>query len=219
MLAADPYSDEAIEAVGGPTAEEADTRETTSRDVAIVVPLVLLVIFLILVALLRAFVAPLYLIGTVILSFAATMGIAFAAFRWVFDSPGTDPSLVLFVFVFVSALGIDYNIFLMARIREEAGRTDARTGVLLGLERTGGVITSAGLILAGTFLALLLLPLEQLFQLGFAVALGLLIDAFVVRTLLVPSAALLLGPRSWLPGGLPVRSAPSPPRGSGGSAA
>ncbi|HSK17301.1 MAG TPA: MMPL family transporter [Gaiellaceae bacterium] len=219
VLAADPYSDEAIEAVGGPTAEEADTRETTSRDVAIVVPLVLLVIFLILVALLRALVAPLYLIGTVILSFAATMGIAFAAFRWVFDSPGTDPSLVLFVFVFVSALGIDYNIFLMARIREEAGRTDARTGVLLGLERTGGVITSAGLILAGTFLALLLLPLEQLFQLGFAVALGLLIDAFVVRTLLVPSAALLLGPRSWLPGGLPVRSAPSPPRGSGGSAA
>jgi RND superfamily putative drug exporter len=225
VLAADPYSDEAVESVaglretasaaaaeegatalvGGPTAEEADTRETTRRDVALVVPLVLLVIFLILIALLRALVAPLYLIGTVILSFAATMGLAFAAFRFVFDSPGTDPSLVLFVFVFVSALGIDYNIFLMARVREEAARSDARTGVLVGLERTGGVITSAGLILAGTFLALLLLPLEQLFQLGFAVALGLLIDTFVVRTLLVPSVAFLLGDRSWWPWGLRVR--------------
>jgi RND superfamily putative drug exporter len=227
VLAADPYSDEAVESVdglratassaaaesggealvGGPTAEEADSRETNRRDAALVVPLTLLVIFAILVLLLRALVAPLYLVGTVVLSYAATMGLSYAAFAYVFDSPGSDPSLPLFVFVFVSALGIDYNIFLMARIREEVARSDHRAGVLAGLEKTGGVITSAGLILAGTFLALLLLPLEQLFQLGFAVALGLLIDTFVVRTLLVPALAFLLGPRSWWPGRVRAQAA------------
>jgi RND superfamily putative drug exporter len=211
-LDTDPYGDEAIEVVpllrraapdalvGGPTAEEADTRATARSDAALAVPLTLAVIFLILVALLRAVVAPVYLILSVILSYAATMGLAYLAFAYVFDSPGSDASLPLLVFVFVVALGVDYNIFLMARVREEVARHGSRQGVLIGLERTGGVITSAGLILAGTFAVLMLLPLEQLFQLGFAVAVGILLDTFVVRTLLVPSVALLLGDRSWWPG-------------------
>jgi RND superfamily putative drug exporter len=211
----DPYSDAAVERVetlreaaaatgedvllGGATAEEADTRATARSDAALAVPLTLAVIFLILVALLRAVVAPVYLILSVILSFAATMGLAYAAFEYVFDSPGSDASLPLLVFVFVVALGVDYNIFLMARVREEVAFHGSREGVLLGLEKTGGVITSAGLILAGTFLVLTLLPLEQLFQLGLAVALGVLVDTFVVRSLLVPAVALLLGDRSWWP--------------------
>ena len=217
ILADDPYGDAAVgrigslrEAsaaaapdatvlVGGPTAEEADTRSAARRDALLAVPLTLAVIFVILVALLQAVVAPVYLILSVILSYAATMGLAYAAFRYVFDAPGSDAGLSLLVFVFVVALGVDYNIFLMARVREEAPRYGSREGVLLGLERTGGVITSAGLILAGTFAVLMLLPLEQLFQLGFAVAVGILLDTFVVRTLLVPAIALLLGDRSWWP--------------------
>jgi RND superfamily putative drug exporter len=227
----DPYSDAAVERVedlretaaagedvliGGPTAEEADTRATARSDAALAVPLTLAVIFLILVALLRAVVAPVYLILSVILSYAATMGLAYLAFAYVFDSPGSDASLPLLVFVFVVALGVDYNIFLMARVREEVARHGSQQGVLLGLERTGGVITSAGLILAGTFAVLMLLPLEQLFQLGFAVAVGILLDTFVVRTLLVPSVALLLGDRSWWPG---VRGRPSSRPSSASSAA
>jgi putative drug exporter of the RND superfamily len=216
ILEDDPYSDAAvarIEAlreavaapaadvfVGGPTAEEADTRSTARRDAALAVPLTLAVIFLILVALLRAVVAPVYLVLSVVLSYAATMGLAYLAFAYVFDAPGSDASLPLLVFVFVVALGVDYNIFLMARVREEVAHHGSHEGVLLGLERTGGVITSAGLILAGTFAVLMLLPLEQLFQLGFAVAVGILLDTFVVRTLLVPAVALLLGDRSWWPG-------------------
>jgi RND superfamily putative drug exporter len=210
-LATDPYGDRAIELVpalraaapgalvGGPTAEEADTRATTRRDERLVVPVTLAAILAILILLLRALVAPLFLIGSVVLSYAATMGVSYAAFRWLFDAPGSDASLALFVFLFVVALGVDYNIFLMARVREETRRHGARDGVLLGLERTGGVITSAGVILAGTFLVLMLLPLEQLFQLGLAVALGVLVDTFVVRTLLVPAVGLLLGERAWWP--------------------
>jgi putative drug exporter of the RND superfamily len=144
-------------------------------------------------------VAPLYLVASVILSFASTMGVSYAAFRWMFDAPGADASLPLFVFVFVVALGVDYNIFLMTRVREEVHRGDIRTGVLHGLERTGGLITSAGIVLAGTFAVLMLLTLEQLFQLGFAVALGVLVDTFIVRTLLVPALAFLAGRGSWWP--------------------
>ena len=220
-LATDPYGDEAVAAVpelreaarmaagedatalvGGATAEEADGRAAASRDASLVVPLTLLVVLLILVALLRAVVAPLYLVASVVLSFAATLGLTYAAFEFLFDAPGSDASLPIFVFVFVVALGVDYNIFLVARIREEAGRHGVREGVLRGLERTGGVITSAGLILAGTFSVLMALPLEQLFQLGFAVAIGILVDTFVVRTLVVPAIALLLGRWSWWPGRL-----------------
>ena len=215
-LATPPYEDAAVRSVpalrgavsgvdrralvGGPTAEEADTRTAVSRDAKLIVPLTLLAILLILVVLLRALVAPVYLVGTVVLSFATTLGLATLAYRYVFDSPGSDPGLPTLVFLFTVALGIDYNIFLMVRVREEAARVGARDGVLSGLERTGGVITSAGLILAGTFLVLMLLPLEQLFQFGFAVALGVLVDTFAVRTLLVPALALRLGDRSWWPG-------------------
>ena len=210
-LATDPYEDAAVAAVpelrhaapgalvGGPTAEEADTRSTTHRDELVIVPVTLLLILAILSALLRAVVAPLYLVASVVLSFAATMGLSYAAFSWIFGAPGSDGSLPLFVFLFVVALGVDYNIFLMARVREEVHHTDARTGVLHGLGRTGGVITSAGIILAGTFAVLMVLPLEQLFQLGFAVALGVLVDTFVVRTLLVPAIAFLAGRASWWP--------------------
>ncbi len=210
-LQADPYSDQAIRLVprlraaaagalvGGPTAEEADTRTTTRHDERLIMPLTLLTILAILCTLLRAFVAPLYLVASVVLSFAATMGLSYAAFAALFDAPGSDASLPLFVFLFVVALGVDYNIFLMTRVREEGRRVGARAGVLQGLERTGSVITSAGIILAGTFAVLMLLPLEQLFQLGFAVALGVLIDTFIVRTLLVPAAAYLAGRTSWWP--------------------
>ena len=220
-LASDPYGDEAVDAipelreaardaagegatalVGGATAEEADGRAAASRDASLVVPLTLLVVLLILIALLRALVAPLYLVASVVLSFAATLGLTYALLEFVFDAPGTDASLPIFVFVFVVALGVDYNIFLVARIREETRRHGPREGVLRGLERTGGVITSAGLILAGTFAVLMTLPLEQLFQLGFAVAIGILVDTFVVRTLVVPAIALLLGRWSWWPGRL-----------------
>jgi RND superfamily putative drug exporter len=120
-------------------------------------------------------------------------------FAYVFDSPGSDASLPTLVFLFTVALGVDYNIFLMARVREEARALGTRDGVLTGLERTGAVITSAGLILAGTFLVLTVLPLEQLFQLGLAVAIGVLVDTFVVRSVLVPAIALVLGERSWWP--------------------
>lgn len=220
-LASDPYGDEAVDAipelreaareaagerattlVGGATAEEADGRAAASRDASLVVPLTLLVVLLILVALLRAVVAPLYLVASVVLSFAATLGLTYALLELVLDAPGTDASLPIFVFVFVVALGVDYNIFLVARIREETRRHGPREGVVRGLERTGGVITSAGLILAGTFAVLMTLPLEQLFQLGFAVAVGILVDTFVVRTLVAPAIALLLGRWSWWPGRL-----------------
>ena len=207
----DPYSDEAIALVprlreaaagalvGGPSAEEYDTRQTTRRDERLIVPVTLAAILAILALLLRAVVAPLYLVASVVLSFAATMGASYVAFEYLLGSPGSDASLPLFVFLFVVALGVDYNIFLMARVREEVRAAGARAGVLRGLERTGGVITSAGLILAGTFAVLTVLPLEQLFQLGFAVALGVLVDTFVVRTLLVPAIAFLLGRASWWP--------------------
>lgn len=230
-LNADPYSDAAIELidplrdaargaaasvgadalVGGPTAEEADTRDTVRSDAFLIVPLTLTVIFVILVLLLRAVVAPLYLTASQILSFAATLGIAALAFKYVFDSRGSDPSLATYVFIFTVALGIDYSIFLMSRIREETRRRGPRDGVLVGLDRTGGVISSAGIILAGTFAVLMTLPLEVLFQLGFAVAIGLLIDTFIVRTLFVPSMGFLLGRKSWWPGEL-SRSTEEPPR-------
>ena len=142
---------------------------------------------------------PLYLVATVVLSFAATLGLSLLAFQYVFDAPGSDPGLPTLVFLFTVALGVDYNIFLMTRVREEARVVGSRAGVVAGLEQTGAVITGAGLILAGTFLVLTLLPLEQLFQLGFAVALGVLVDTFVVRSLLVPAIALMLGDRSWWP--------------------
>ena len=227
VLASDPYGDtaeasipglrkvasEAATAaggsalVGGPTAEAYDTDRTVRGDARLIVPLTLLLILLILIALLRALVAPLYLIATVILSYFATLGLSYVLFLHVFGSPGVDPSYATFLFLFAVALGVDYNIFLVSRVREEAESAPMRPAVLRALETTGGVITSAGLILAGTFLVLMTLPLEALFQLGFGVALGVLIDTFIVRTLLVPALAVWFGDRSWWPGRPPSHTA------------
>ena len=191
--------------VGGPTAEEFDLRESASRDNKVIVPIALVVVFLILCALLRAVVAPLILIATVILSFAAALGIATFFFENVFDFPGIDPTLPLFAFIFLVALGIDYNIFLMARVREETLVAGTRAGMLRGLAVTGTVITSAGIVLAGTFSALAVLPLVTLTEIGFTVALGVLLDTFLVRTLLVPALVLDIGDRVWWPSALANR--------------
>jgi putative drug exporter of the RND superfamily len=186
--------------VGGITAEQHDNVQALSRDAKLIVPLVLLLILVVLIALLRCVVAPLYVIGTVVLSFAFALGASSLAFTHLFGQPDSDPNLALFAFIFLVALGVDDNIFLMTRVREERARgLSTREAVIAGLESTGGVITSAGLILAGTFAALMALDLEALFQVGFTVTLGLLVDAFLVRTFLVPSIALLLGERNWWP--------------------
>ncbi len=185
--------------VGGGTAVEFDIREANKRDVRVVVPLVILVVFLILVALLRAIAAPILLIGTVLVSFFAALGVGVLISDWVFGFPGTDPSLPLFAFVFLVALGIDYNIFLMARVREETVKYGTREGMLRGLAVTGGVITSAGIVLAGTFLVLSVLPLVFLTTLGITVAFGVLLDTFLVRSVLVPALTLDIGPRVWWP--------------------
>jgi RND superfamily putative drug exporter len=208
----DPIRDAAKEAggedvlVGGPTAVEKDLRVASARDSFLIPPIALFVVFLILVALLRALVAPLVLIATVILSYAAALGVGYLAFDVLFDFPGSDPSLPLFAFIFLVALGVDYNIFLMARVREETQRSNPREGVLRGLAVTGAVITSAGLVLAGTFSALAVLPLVFLTELGFVVAFGVLLDTFVVRSVLVPAISLDLGRRTWLPSALGRRS-------------
>ncbi|MFH8902266.1 MMPL family transporter [Streptomyces coeruleorubidus] len=185
--------------VGGGTAALLDMDEATTHDNMLIIPLVLVVVLLILCALLRALIAPLLLIGTVILSFAAALGISALAFRYVFDYAGEATDFPLFVFVFLVALGIDYNIFLTTRIREEAGRQGTRPGVVTGLATTGAVITSAGLVLAGTFAALGTLPMVAFAEIGFAVALGVLIDTFIVRSVLVTSLFLDVGPKVWWP--------------------
>jgi RND superfamily putative drug exporter len=157
------------------------------------------VVLLILVGLLRALAAPLILIGTVILSFGAALGISALLFEFVFGFAGSDPGFPLFAFVFLVALGIDYNIFLMTRVREEAAHHGTRRGALIGLAATGGVITSAGLVLAGTFAALATLPLTAFAEIGFAVAFGVLLDTIVVRSVLVTSLNLDIGRFIWWP--------------------
>ncbi|MFL6179675.1 MAG: MMPL family transporter [Actinomycetes bacterium] len=184
--------------VGGPTAVNYDTQQASARDNKVVIPLVLLVIFVILMLLLRAVVAPVLLIATVVLSYFATLGLSAIAFDWR-GFPGTDASFPLFAFVFLVALGIDYNIFLMTRGREESKRLGTRPGLLKGLAVTGGVITSAGVVLAATFLVLGVLPLVVLQQIGFAVAAGVLLDTFIVRSLLVPALSYEIGGRIWWP--------------------
>ncbi|MDO3701890.1 MMPL family transporter [Micromonospora sp. C28SCA-DRY-2] len=189
-------------AVGGFTAINVDTADAATRDQNVIIPVVLVVIAIILAVLLRALLAPILLIATVLLSFAATLGLCALIFRHVLDFPGVDASFPLFAFVFLVALGIDYNIFLMSRVREESVRRGTRAGVLAGLAVTGGVITSAGIVLAATFSALAVLPLVVLVELGVAVAVGVLIDTIVVRSLLVPALAYDIGPRVWWPGRL-----------------
>ncbi|MFF3171317.1 MMPL family transporter [Streptomyces sp. NPDC057900] len=188
--------------VGGSTAALIDMDAATRHDNMLIIPLVLLVVLIILALLLRAVVAPLLLIATVVLSFAAALGVSALAFRFVFDYAGEPTDFPLFVFVFLVALGIDYNIFLSTRIREEAALQGTRAGVVAGLAATGAVITSAGLVLAGTFAALGTLPVVVFAEIGFAVALGVLLDTFVVRSVLVTSLFLDVGPRVWWPGRL-----------------
>ena len=185
--------------IGGPTAEEHDLRESAARDNKVIVPLVLFVVFLILAALLRAVILPVILIATVVLSYFAAIGVGFFFFEFIFDFPGADPSLPLWTFVFLVALGIDYNIFLLARVREEAQSYGTRPGMVRGLAVTGGVITSAGIVLAGTFSVLASLPLVFLTELGFVIAFGVLLDTFLVRSLLVPALVFDIGPRVWWP--------------------
>ncbi len=203
----DPVRDAAQEVapetlVGGPSAVEADVRDAAGWDSIVIPPIILLVVFLILIGLLRAVAAPLVLVGTVIISFLAALGVGYFFFDVVFGFPGSDPSLPLFAFVFLVALGVDYNIFLVARAREETEKHGSEQGMLRALAVTGGVITSAGIVLAGTFSVLAVLPLTFLTELGFVVAFGVLLDTFLVRSILVPSAALTLGDRFWWPSAL-----------------
>ncbi len=216
VLSADPYSPPAYHTierlrhrfgaagltgvlVGGPSAEERDTRAASARDDWVIPPIVLVVVFLVLAMLLRAVVLPLLLIGTVILSYGAALGIGTFFFRFVFGFPGADPGLPLFAFIFLVALGVDYNIFLMARVREETLRHGTRDGTLRGLAATGAVITSAGIVLAGTFSTLAVLPLVALTEIGFTIAVGVLLDTFLVRSVLVPALTFALGDRIWWP--------------------
>lgn len=184
--------------VGGTTAVNYDTQQASERDNRVVIPLVLAVIFVILMLLLRAILAPILLIATVVLSYFATLGLSAIAFD-LRGFPGEDASFPLFTFVFLVALGIDYNIFLMTRVREESLKLGTRPGLLKGLSVTGGVITSAGIVLAATFLVLGVLPLVFLQQIGFAVAAGVLLDTFIVRSLLVPALSYDIGGRIWWP--------------------
>ncbi len=194
--------------VGGLSATMADYRDGAQRDATLVVPLVLLVILLTLIALLRAIVAPLYLIGSVILSFFGIFGVCLVFFTTVLDETGFDPSLAIFSFIFLVALGVDYNIFLMDRVREEAKRIGTKRGALRALVATGPVITSAGIILAGTFAVLAMLPITILLELGTVVAFGVLVDTFIVRSMLVPAIITVVGDRSWWPSQL-AKSAPA----------
>ncbi|HYO20135.1 MAG TPA: MMPL family transporter, partial [Dermatophilaceae bacterium] len=184
---------------GGDSATRGDTLKASSDDNKLIIPLILLVILVILMILLRALVAPVILIGTVVLSFGAASGISAVVFRHVFGFAGADSSLPLFVFVFLVALGIDYNIFLMTRVHEEARVVGTRRGALIGLGATGGVITSAGLVLAGTFAVLATLPVVSFAEIGFAVALGVLLDTMIVRPVLVTALNLDIGRHMWWP--------------------
>ncbi|MEV0714478.1 MMPL family transporter [Asanoa sp. NPDC050611] len=185
--------------LGGSTAITLDIQRSASRDSTVVMPVVLLVVFLILALLLRAIVAPLLLIVTVVLSFGAALGVSALMFNHVFDFGGADAAFPLQTFVFLVALGIDYNIFLVTRVREESLRHGTRRGALIGLSATGGVITSAGLVLAGTFAALVTLPLVLAAQIGFTVAFGVLLDTLIVRSVLVTALTLDVGRWMWWP--------------------
>jgi RND superfamily putative drug exporter len=188
--------------VGGNTAIILDTQEAAARDSRVIIPIVLIVVFLVLALLLRAIVAPLLLMATVVLSFGAALGVSSLMFDHVFHFAGAEASFPLLTFVFLVALGVDYNIFLVTRVREEALLHGTRRGALTGLSATGAVITSAGLVLAGTFAAMASLPLVFAAELGFAVAFGVLLDTVIVRSVLVTALTLDLGRWMWWPGKL-----------------
>ncbi|MGO1543856.1 MAG: MMPL family transporter [Gulosibacter sp.] len=203
--------------VGGVTATAIDTNDASIHDRNLIIPIVLVVITLILMLLLRSVLAPILLILTTVLSFGTAMGVAALVFNHVFEFPGADPAVPLYGFVFLVALGIDYNIFLMTRVREESLAHGTRQGVLRGLTITGGVITSAGLVLAATFAALSVLPILFLLQIAFIVAFGVLLDTFVVRTLLVPALTYDIGKSIWWPSKLSRTQAPGDDRETAGS--
>ncbi|MFJ5834688.1 MMPL family transporter [Streptomyces sp. NPDC093089] len=194
--------------VGGYTAQQYDTQRTSERDRAVIVPVVLGIILLILALLLRSLLVPLLLVATVALNFFATLGVSALVFENLLGFSGTDASVPLYGFVFLVALGVDYNIFLMSRVREESLTHGTRQGVLRGLTTTGGVITSAGVVLAATFAALTVIPLAFLVQIAFIVAFGVLLDTLVVRSLLVPALVIDIGPRAWWPSAL-ARATPA----------
>ncbi|MFF8613221.1 MMPL family transporter [Streptomyces sp. NPDC015350] len=196
--------------VGGYTAQQYDTQQTAARDRTLIVPVVLGVILLILVLLLRSLLVPVLLVATVALNFLATLGVSTLVFEHLLGFSGTDASVPLYGFVFLVALGVDYNIFLMSRVREEALAHGNRQGVLRGLTTTGGVITSAGVVLAATFAALMVIPLAFLVQIAFIVAFGVLLDTLVVRSLLVPALVLDIGARAWWPSALAREDAAGP---------
>ncbi|MGB3023703.1 MAG: efflux RND transporter permease subunit [Candidatus Saccharimonadales bacterium] len=185
--------------VGGPTAVQYDTNVASIHDRQLIIPIVLVAITIILMLLLRSILAPILLLLTTVISFGASLGVAAWLFNDIFKFPGADPSVILYGFVFLVALGIDYNIFLMTRVREEALRHGTQIGVIKGLVVTGGVITSAGVVLAATFAALGVIPILFLFQLAFIVAFGVLLDTIVVRSLLVPALIKDLGAIVWWP--------------------
>ena len=185
--------------VGGSTAVQLDVRRASARDNKVIIPVVLLVVFLILALLLRALVAPLVLVATVVLSFLAAFGISAILFNQVLGFKGADTGLPLLVFVFLVALGIDYNIFLATRVHEEAKKYGTRRGALIGLAATGAVITSAGFVLAGTFAVLATLPVVAFAEVGIVVALGVLLDTLIVRSVLVTALNLDIGRWMWWP--------------------
>ncbi|MGW1184247.1 MMPL family transporter [Streptomyces drozdowiczii] len=200
--------------VGGYTAQQYDTQRTAERDRSIIVPVVLVIILLILMGLLRSVLVPVLLVATVGLNFLATLGVSALVFKHAFGFSGTDASVPLYGFVFLVALGVDYNIFLMSRVREEALEHGARQGMLRGLVSTGGVITSAGVVLAATFAALIVIPLAFLAQIAFIVAFGVLLDTLVVRSLLAPALVVDIGPRAWWPSAISRTARDSGPVGS-----
>jgi RND superfamily putative drug exporter len=185
--------------VGSGPATQADYRNAASRDLKVIGPLVLVVVLLTLIVLLRAVIAPLYLLATVIASLLATLGASLLIFKVIFGRDTVDPVLPLIIFIFLVALGSDYNIFLMSKVREDAHVRGTANAMLSALVATGPVITSAGLILAGTFMVLVVLPVYVLLEIGIAVALGVLLDTFLVRSMLVPAVTWLAGERSWWP--------------------
>ena len=186
--------------VGGYTAQIVDTQAAAQRDRKVIIPVVLAIIIAILIVLLRSLAMPVLLVATVALSYLAVLGAAALVFQHLAGFTATAPSVALYGFVFLVALGVDYNIFLMTRVREESLRHGVRRGVLDGLTVTGGVITSAGVVLAATFAALVVIPLSFLVQIAFIVAFGVLLDTLVVRSLLVPALVRDAGRAVWWPG-------------------
>ena len=194
--------------VGGQSAINLDVQDASRHDRNLIIPLVLLVILIVLALVLRALIAPLILIATVVLSFLASLGVSAIFFNHVFHFANADPAFPLFAFVFLVALGIDYNIFLMTRVREETLEHGTKQGIVRGLAVTGGVITSAGLVLAATFVVLGVLPIVFLAEIGFTVAFGVLLDTIVVRSILVPALGHESGKKIWWPSKLAAAGAP-----------